>query len=416
MLVVVLLVLAFFFVFLSQLEAIFPASAGLKALFNREELFGAATTRQSEVRLGGDIDLNQGGELTAVLATARNSVKTKRAAGIAWAPAQIGMPLYEQDAVQTFGQSSARIVFDDNNYLNMGSDSLVVIRRFERDPFRKEKRSLLLMVDGELEGSLKGSKEENVFVQVATPSAVARIQSGPQDEGGADFKITINDDQSSTINVYNGNAEIVTADQSIVVEENQSIRVGIDGFLAAPQTLPDAPSLEGPAHSEVFYYRDLPPLIRFAWQPVIEADRFHFILARDRRFAEIVSDEVVDKPGFSHGNLQPGKYYWRVSSIVDRTEGRLSSTGQFSVVQDSAAPTLTVDFPYKNSASERYTVTGNTEAETHVFIDGEEIEIASDGRFSHTLTLQRGANVIVVEAVDAAGNISYESEIVNGKF
>ena len=40
----------------------------------------------------------------------------------------------------------------------------------------------------------------------------------------------------------------------------------------------------------------------------------------------------------------------------------------------------------------------------------------ASGEFEVALALRRGINVVVVEAVDAAGNVAYASELVNAKF
>ena len=51
-----------------------------------------------------------------------------------------------------------------------------------------------------------------------------------------------------------------------------------------------------------------------------------------------------------------------------------------------------------------------------MFINGKEVPTTSEGEFRHAVALERGINIIVVEAVDAAGNVSYRSSRVHGKF
>ena len=41
--------------------------------------------------------------------------------------------------------------------------------------------------------------------------------------------------------------------------------------------------------------------------------------------------------------------------------------------------------------------------------------LSKTGGFSYPLQIRQGVNVIVVEAIDEAGNVAYRSELVNGK-
>ena len=59
---------------------------------------------------------------------------------------------------------------------------------------------------------------------------------------------------------------------------------------------------------------------------------------------------------------------------------------------------------------------GVTEPGARLFVDGRSSVAAADGSFEVAVELQRGVNVVVVEAVDVAGNVSYRSELVNAKY
>jgi hypothetical protein len=61
-------------------------------------------------------------------------------------------------------------------------------------------------------------------------------------------------------------------------------------------------------------------------------------------------------------------------------------------------------------------VQGKTEPGANVFVDGNPVKTSGDGEFRHKLKLQRGINVIVIEAVDLADNVEYRSQLIHGKF
>jgi hypothetical protein len=61
-------------------------------------------------------------------------------------------------------------------------------------------------------------------------------------------------------------------------------------------------------------------------------------------------------------------------------------------------------------------LTGRTEPGARVSVGGHGIPVTAAGSFQHSLRLGPGSTVIVVEAMDQAGNVAYRSELVNANF
>jgi hypothetical protein len=114
--------------------------------------------------------------------------------------------------------------------------------------------------------------------------------------------------------------------------------------------------------------------------------------------------------------LKKGNYYWKVKAQAEHGDGAFSEIRRFEVVQDNSPPKLSVHFPPKIVYSESCTVTGKTEPGANVIVDGNPVKTSRTGEFRHELKLQRGVNVIVVEAVDLADNIEFRSQLIHGKF
>ena len=417
----ILLVLFFFSLFLGLLNTLFPTGTSLRELIARQGKAGAGASSgdgSGELQMvygdgGGDAAAT--GDPAAVLSWVRNSVKSKRASAIAWESAKKGNLLYDRDAVQTLSRSAAEIKFDEGTSLNMGSHSLVIIKRISRDPLLQEKRSFMVLVDGELRGMLAQSGADSVYLEIDTPGAKLRTHSGSGTGGSVDFKLSVNEDKSSTIAVYQGSAEISAKGKTVVVNANQSTVVGLDQAPRDPKDLPHALTLSSPATGKRFYYRDLPPKIHFNWQTHSGASAYHFILARDPYFRDIVTDDRFTDSRFSHGNLQKGVYHWKVSAMQDSIEGFFSRNGSFEVIQDLTPPKLRVQFPPAIIHQERYTLRGQTDPGAKVFIGGQRVNISRNGKFKHSLKLSPGINVIVVEAFDGVNNVAYRSQRVNRK-
>lgn len=422
LMVAVLIALAFFLAFSGLLYLVFPSATTFSSLLrSAEQQFLSDTDaggRSLRVTDGRSNHAGfQGADITAHLASIRNTVKSKSASEIAWSNAVAGMRLYDRHAIQTFDRSSAVIQFDEQNILNVGGNSVVVIRRLDRDPLFREKRSFLVVVDGELRGSLAASSESAVTLEVETPGAVTRIRTQDARKGKVDFQIAVDpNSKSSVITMLGGPAEIEAGGRSISVRENTSTVVSPEGVLSQPAPLPEPVSLQSPANDSVLFYRDLPPRISFTWAPADGEPDYLFTLGTDPLLEGKIMQERLRRPSFSHGNLKSGTYYWQVILRRAGTEERPSEIRRFTIVRDSVPPALTVDPLPPTIDAGRAAVTGTAEPGSRVYVMGEAVATDSGGRFSREIALRRGVNIVLVEAVDTAGNTTYRSQLVNAKF
>ncbi|MGD2273011.1 MAG: FecR domain-containing protein [Desulfobacterales bacterium] len=415
----VMLVLLFYSMLLYLLNTVFPSGTSLKALIAQEGLMDPAGQLEHGNRhFTGTDDAQESATVlatAAVLSLARNTVKSKGAGEIAWRTAKTGKPLYDRDAVQTLNNSAAVIQFDENTNLDMGANSLVIIKRLTQDPRRREKRSFMVLVDGELRGKLGHSDQESVYLEIGTPGATLSTHGGKQAIETVDFKISVNPDKSTTISVYGGSAEVSAEGQTVTVEANQSTVVALNQKPLDPQMLPRAVILKRPSGNNSFSYRNLPPKIRFTWQSQPDALRYHFVLARDAAFRDVVTDERLSKARFTHGNLKRGTYFWKVSAVEKTIEGFFSETRRLRIIRDLKPPTLRVQFPPKTIHRGRFTLSGKTDPGARVFVGGKRVKTTRNGSFKYDLKLRPGLNVIVVEAFDAVNNVTYQTQRINRK-
>jgi hypothetical protein len=407
------LVLVFFALFSLLLNGLFPSGAGISEIVNRERSVLPAG-RTDTMITGSQSGLGRA-QPTAVLATVHNTVKRKRGNEIAWSDARGGMQLYDRDAVQTLQRSSAYLDFGDQSYLNMGSNSLVVIKSQTPDVQAPERKRLILMVEGDLRGRISGSGGEPRQMEITTPRSVAVIQT-QQNGGDAEFKVTVNPDKSSIIAVYQGGADVTAGEKTVRVEENSAVTVRLDQTFSVTKPLPSRPELIAPAAYNRFLYRMLSPRIVFTWKELPGATQYHFVLARDQTFQDVVLDEQISGTEFTLGSLKQGTYYWRTSALVGHLEGSFTVPLQFYVEQKRTPPLLVVNGSPEKVSKESCEFSGHTEPGARVFINGKEVLTTPEGEFRHAVALERGINIVVVEAVDAAGNVSYRSSRVHGKF
>lgn len=397
--------LAFFGLFLLLLKTIFPSGTSMSELFS-----GSVEQRELKDSLPFADGEKETVDLTAVLKSFSNSVKSKSASAISWSNARTGMSLYNRDAVQTLSSSSAEIAFSGKNNIELGGNSLVIIKSLEQKRETRGHKSVLVLMSGEARGTLGGGRGA-MDVEMTTPSATTRVR-----KDGSEFLVTVNPDRSSTITVLHGVAEVSAQGKTVRVGENLTTNVQMSLPPEEPRQLLPAPQLSSPAEAASFAFRDLSPRISFSWMPLQDVGKYHLIVARDRAFRNVVLDERTSGSSFTSGKLNTGEYFWRVSGLEGWSEGKASEVRTLRLSLDSKPPTLQVDFPPDIVKERQYLLKGKTEDGARVFVNGTPLGPADHGEFSFQLPLQRGLNSITVEAVDGAGNITYRSRRVNGKF
>jgi len=420
--VVLALVFLAFLAILTTLNKVFPTGQSLFDLVRPSGDYRDRTSEKSRSRelhlatQSGEQVLAENTSATAILSMLHNTVKSKRASQIAWQSAAKGMVLYNRDAIQTFGKSTARLSFDGGNFLEVHEDSLVIVRKMERDPFLEQNRTVVVLVDGELTGQVGKKRQESFDLQVVAPGAVAKVLSPEDKTRPVRFKMAVKPDESSILTVLEGTADLVVEGKSLKIGANQIVKAQpgkAPVYLSPP---PESPTLLSPAQDAMFSFRDIPPIVSFVWEGPGQAVKYHFLLAADREFENIVHDEVRSEAGFSHRNLNPGEYFWRVGTISSDQKSRLSSVRRLVLIQDLKPPRLEVHYPETPVHTSSLELTGTTEPEAKVYVSGALVSTNKRGEFTCSLTLQNGPNVIVVEAVDKVGNVAYLSQIVNGEF
>jgi hypothetical protein len=158
------------------------------------------------------------------------------------------------------------------------------------------------------------------------------------------------------------------------------------------------------------------PRVRFRWAGPDDADVYRFVLARDRDLNDVVWAGELSRPEFVHGNLPSGRYFWSVKSVSDRAESRASVVNSLRLEQDLEPPELHVERPQEAVPTEQLVIRGMAEPGSELFIKNRTVPLGASGAFEYTMKLNPGLNMIVIEAVDQAGNSAYRSQYVTARF
>lgn len=341
-------------------------------------------------------------------------VQHRGANTLTWNAASVGDHVVRDDAVQTFARSTAIMEVNKSSRLTIGENSLIVFDEREGEAALPDRNSALVMVNGELSGKLSGTGASSFRFGVDLPNSDVTLKPGKVGED-VEFLITVNDDQSTTVNVHEGTAKVVGRDGAQkTIGEQQSVTIGSSGSDLRVTELVRAPQITAPAADMAVTYRNVPAQVQFTWNAIADADRYHILIARDREFSDRVVDDDVIGTTFTHGALGPGTYYWYVRSRVGWSQSDRSPVRRLTVTQDLVPPTLELDPPPDTIQAGPWRLHGRTDADANVFVDEIPVE-HQGGRIDHPVELRPGANVITVTAVDDVGNISYAPLLVNAK-
>lgn len=406
---VLLAALVFFLAFLALLiRIVFPQGPRLT------DLTLGGTAALFEVNQTGEVDLAGTGVsnlsgFIARLGDVKRDVKIRAAGSIAWGSARKGVSVHNRDALQTFANSRARVDFTTDNELQIGQNSLIVFRSGAADPFLERREPAAVMMDGELTGAVNA--EYGAFA-VQFPAGLVEMTAEDGSDEPINFRIGVNADNSSTISIFSGRADVNIAGDHYLVGANHGLTITEDGKSAGIQALPSLPVIRRPGARTVAKYLGAPPRVNFQWSRVSNAQNYRLEIAKDTRFTDILVDEYLDGTSFTHANLAPGNYFWRVSARAGWIQGPASLPRRLAVVQDSEPPLLELQ-TIQHVGAGRYVLRGRTARDAKVHVFGQLVKTSPGGNFEYLFNPKPGTQSIVVESIDAVGNVAYGSQVLH---
>ena len=405
-------VLASFLAMIGLLSWSFPQGQSLAQLMsNRQATLQSGQDANWVFTVGND-GRRRSYPVIAELTRMQHRVKDKLATAIAWSDSTTGLPLRDRHSIQTYTNSGATISFSDRTRVDLRENSLIVLRA----PTGKavSRSPSLVILGGELSATLGGTTGDGF--EIVMPNGTVQINGDAEADARGQLRVALGKDSTSTITVLNGVAQIMTETGTRRVPANEALTIRSDGSFGAIVSVPAPPRPQVPDDNLIVAYRVAPPPIRFDWIAPPEVNGYRLEIAYEAEFENLVYDGRIDEAQFEHGNLHDGTYYWRVISMTGEVAGPPSETRVLQTRQDLEPPLLSVAFPEGPVGAEMIVLRGNTEAGSRLFITDTEVTLSSEGTFETDVKLRRGVNVVVVESIDAAGNVSYESHLITANY
>ena len=358
----------------------------------------------------------------AGLVEIRATVKWRGAGSSEWKAAQSAMSLYENDALRTFEDSSARVAFGPDATLEIEPNTLFIIKPLRKTQVRGREISVAVL-PGEIVDDLADKPAHEQAKAIEEESARRQVTLKPLRDPKQAQKVRVSlkslPDASLSVEVKDGTLDVTGAHGApVTLKERMMTSVNDRGEVIVPRTPLPAPELDSPQDQAVYTFQTKVPRVELKWKGLDRADEYRLVVARDTAFRQIFADEKVKGTSLAITNLPAGTYYWRVCAReADGLVGPYSKARTLKAVYDDAPPSLAILSPPEMSVSPTPSVQlkGKTEAGARAKVNGQKVAVGPDGTFTAPVALKEGVNLVTIEVVDPAGNLAYGKRLLTYK-
>ena len=363
--------------------------------------------RQFEA-IGGLInrDFVGSGQIIAI----QSKVEVQRANQTHWEKAREKQPLYNGDFVKTAADASAEVLFSDGTVYRIGPDSLLEVHREAHTGHEASSGEVKVKVG-----------QVNVFT-ATNPSLVLTDAAKAEVDRDSRVGVEVADDASTLVATYAGKANVTgSTGEHVELGARQAVNAAPSGSLGQRRAVPEPPALEQPSTNAIVNL-DASDRVELRWRAVAGSNGYELQLSRSRLFAAS-NLEFTNRRNTNTAVLKvkrPGSYYWRVATLgAERLRSEWSTPRVFrattgprvEALVDTTPPRLEVGRP--TQMGNFFLIQGVTEAGVTVTVNGEPVEVSSDGTFKKAVALNReGWNTIVTRATDPAGNTAEDRKSV----
>jgi len=350
---------------------------------------------------------------TARFTSIEGNVKVRAVGSFEWVTADKDVILKRGDLVKTGSGSTSEITFFDGTVVHVRPESLITIEETSENPATKERRVAWHISSGEVTFSAPRRNQEG-STDITTP--LTRLTTKEEAEGS----IGVAESGESSTRLFRGQAQIemTKTGEKVALAAKEAVRVDSDGRVSDKVALPSVPELISPADQADLAYADPARAITpFIWKDVPGARSYRLVLDFSHTFNKPLHDKPVgEKTTQALTGLEEGRYFWRVAAIDSQgNEGAFSEAGRFRVtkLRSSGAPPPALVISSVETRANILQIKGRTEPGATVSVNGQPLDVESDGTFNEFITLDKaGAQQIVIMAVGINGGVNKKIERV----
>lgn len=308
----------------------------------------------------------------------------------------------ESDGLRTLAESFASLAFTDGSSIVVDPNTIAVIRKSRIDKLDESSDTEISLMEGGLLAKLSAAGKERSKYVLNAGSSQSELKT-------QNFYAESDGDATVKLSNYDGQANVTANDVAITIRKNEGTIVR-DGQAPLPpiQLLPAPGQVWGRA--DTIIYREE---ILFPFQEVDDAVSYLIQYSSSSSFNGEIQEISLTSNSAQLDNLELGTNYVRVLAIDN-----LGLRGPYSepvrVIRniDNQPPALFIDDLLGKiifTLDSNIQVTGITEPETKLSVDGRRIPVQISGRFIISLqNLEADQNITLI-ATDASGNESLKT-------
>jgi len=339
----------------------------------------------------------------AKLRTKTGDVDKRKGLLGAWQQAEIGDLFAESDGIRTGTNSTAALAFIDGSQIVINPNTTAVVRTSRIDKLERTAQANIALIKGSLLSQLSKQAQESGAFKLSAGKAEAIIRSGK-------FWASVNEASATRIANYEGTMEVKAGKMAVTLKKNQGTVVLKGKEPTPPVELLPAPRLQWNALDTVIFRNEL--LLR--WNPVANTTKYQIEVSSERNFSQNVQTYSTSATSFLLKNLPNETRFVRLQAF-DKLGLRGADSPTYRILRspDTEPPFIFVqDFPIqKGDTLTRYItllqldIQGETEPNATLLKDGTPIEVAPNGTFQFSVSLENlSEKLILLSAFDAAKN------------
>lgn len=314
-----------------------------------------------------------------------------------WEDAFVGDLFKEADGIRTLQESFANLAFTDGSYVMVDPNTVAVIRKSRIDKLSQSSDTEISLVSGGLLAKLSAAAKEksNYILNAGAATSELKTQNFyAESDGQSTVKLTN----------YDGIANISANDVTITIQKNEGTIVEEGRAPSAPIKLLPAPSLAWNSRDTIIYRED----IVYAFGEVDRAVTYRAQISSSPSFDSDIEELSLTSNSVNLQNLELGTTYVRVLAIDSLgLRGPFSEPTRIIRNIDNQPPPVFVDGSNGNilfTLDSDFQITGVSEPEAKLTIDGRSVNVQLSGKFSYLLKDLEPDQTLNIVAVDASGN------------
>lgn len=336
-------------------------------------------------------------DVQAQLADKTGKVDRRKGLLGSWIDAMKGDLFAQSDGIRTFIESYAMLSFVDGSNIQVEPNTIAVIRKSRIDRLNDAADTEITLEDGGLLAKLSAAGKNKSKYTLNAGSSVSELRT-------QNFYAETDTSDLVKLTNYDGQAIVNSNDVSITIRENEGTIVERGKAPMQPVKLLPSPTITWASTDTVVNNQT----IVFSFDEIEGAANYRIQYDSSPNFTENVVDVETNETSLALDNLPMGMTYLRVQAIDNLgLRGPFSKTARIIRTIDDVPPPIFIDDMNGEvllTGTGSLQMTGATEPEARLVIEGNSVRVQSTGRFSYTISNIESTKDITLTATDRAGN------------